>query len=96
MRKAYINVMSEAALVPTFMVDVQMSSQELGYIKVTYILTIPYSGDAPSVSLSSLEDRLSTLDIPTFDSMLRAEMSKVAPGFQQKVISVVVDAWQGT
>lgn len=36
--EAYINVMSEVSTVPKEQLQVEMSSEELGYIMVTYIM----------------------------------------------------------
>lgn len=91
-REAYINVMSEVASVPSDLVDLERTSSQLGYLTMTYVITIPYtSEDTPSIPLTSVQEKLSTIDIPTFNELLDAEMRQVAGGtFKQKVVSVTV------
>ena len=80
-RAAYINVMSAVAGVPKNLVElVSRTSSELGYLTMTYVITIPYTNDAPSVPVASVEKKLSSIDIPTFNEMLDAEMREVQQG----------------
>jgi hypothetical protein len=88
-REAYINVMSEVASVPSDLVDLERTSSQLGYLTMTYVITIPYtSEDTPSIPLTSVQEKLSTIDIPTFNELLDAEMRQVAgQGFNQQAHS---------
>ncbi|CAK9013012.1 Exportin-T (Exportin(tRNA)) (tRNA exportin) [Durusdinium trenchii] len=91
-RQAYINVMSEVSTVPKEQLQVEMSSEELGYIMVTYIMTIPYSDGEPSLPMAEIQEKLSSIDMPTFNELLDKEISEVAGEgkYQQKVVSVNV------
>lgn len=91
-REAYINVMSEVASVPSDLVDLERTSSQLGYLTMTYVITIPYTSEGtPSIPLTSVQEKLSSIDIPTFNELLDAEMRQVAGGsFKQKVVSVSV------
>lgn len=91
-REAYVDVMSRVANVSTEMIDVLMSTPRLGSIVVQYMLTIPYIDESPSIPLQSIENKLSTIQMSTFNEMLDEAMDRVAGDgrFQQKVVSVTV------
>eukprot|EP00438_Fugacium_kawagutii_P025924 Skav202343 [mRNA] locus=scaffold2638:50786:51706:- [translate_table: standard] len=77
-REAYVNVMSEVASVPKELVDLKRTSNQLGFITVIYVITVPYEGDTPSIPLTSIQEKLSSIDIPSFNELLNAEMREVA------------------
>ena len=77
-REAYINVMSEVAAVPEDLVDLERTSAQLGYITMTYVITIPYTEGRPSIPLATVQEKLSSIDIPTFNELLDEEMREVA------------------
>eukprot|EP00434_Breviolum_minutum_P008957 symbB.v1.2.007892.t1/scaffold489.1/size197246/10 len=89
---AYINVMSTVASIPKNLVELERTSSELGYLTMTYVITIPYTNDTPSIPVAPVQEKLSSIDIPTFNEMLDAEMREVPGGsdFQQKVVSLSV------
>lgn len=90
-REAYVDVMSRVANVSSKMIDVRMSTNRLGSIVVQYMLTIPYIDESPSIPLQSIENKLSTIQMSTFNEMLDEAMDRVAGGrFEQKVVSVTV------
>ena len=98
-REAYINVMSEVASIPSEMINLEMNSQQLGYIIVTYVITIPYTSQGvPTIPIHSLEEKLGTMEIPTFNDMLEAEMNRLAGEgkYIQTVLNVALDAWLRT
>ena len=76
---AYINVMSTVASIPKNLVELERTSSELGYLTMTYVITIPYTNDTPSIPVAPVQEKLSSIDIPTFNEMLDAEMREV-PG----------------
>lgn len=78
-REAYINVMSEVASVPKELVDLKRTSSQLGFITMIYAITIPYVDiNTPSFDIESIQEKLSSIDIPSFNELLNAEMREVA------------------